>query len=210
VPELTAYRLAAWDTPFWALPNRREGRYNRPDEGATQYLALHPMTAWAELLRVEEIDTEDEAGDLRPPLWVVRLLLDNEPLTIDFETCGEFGLSPEDLVGLQYGPCQSLASAFRADPGGPRVLVVPSAALPGTRNVVILEPRVALPLQVDPVDAVDVPTALAAEDGRAPRGFVDVVHQRAAPTPHAELDAWTDGEPFEFIEPATQQLRGLA
>lgn len=206
MPELTAYRLAAWDTPFWALPNRREGRYNRLDEGATQYLALHPMTAWAELLRFEEIETEDEAGDLRPPLWVVRLLLDDEPLTIGFETCGELGLSPEDLVGPDYGPCQSLASAFRADPARPKALVVPSAALPGTRNVVILEPRVGLPLQVDPVDAVDIPTALAAEDGRAMRGLVDVVHQRAAPTPHAELGAWTDGKPFEFIEPTTQHL----
>jgi RES domain-containing protein len=209
VPEVTAYRLAAWDTPFWALPNRREGRYNRPDEGATQYLALHPMTAWAELLRFEEISTEEEAGDLRPPLWVVSVLLDDEPLTIDFETCGEFGLAPEDLVGHDYGPCQSLASAFRADPAGPRVLVVPSAALPGTRNVVILEPRVALPLQVEPVDAVDVPAALAAEDGRAPRGLVHVVHEREALTPHAELDAWTVGEAFEFIEPTTQHLRGL-
>ena len=39
---VVGYRLANWDTPFWASPNRRESRYGRPD-GIVQYWSLHPL-----------------------------------------------------------------------------------------------------------------------------------------------------------------------
>ncbi len=66
--ELVAFWLAAWDTPLWALPNRRENRFNRLGDPPTQYLALHPLTPWAELLRFEGRTSEDEADELRAPL----------------------------------------------------------------------------------------------------------------------------------------------
>src|SRR5690606_33389893 len=43
-----AWRLAAWDTPFWVHPNRAAGRFNPPATGPVQYWSLHPLTPWAE------------------------------------------------------------------------------------------------------------------------------------------------------------------
>lgn len=203
--DLVAYRAAAWDTPLWALPNRRANRYNRADEAPTQYLALHPLGPWAEILRHEEVVEEAQARSLRPPLWALRLP-DVDPLELGFDTCGGYGLAPEDLVGDDHGPCRALATAFRRDPDGPRLLLVPSAALPGTRNLVILDARVAAPYDSAPVDDVDVPLSLAAEDGEAPRGMLDLVHHLGSATPHAALEAWRAGAELTLAEPSTEHL----
>lgn len=191
----TCYRLAAWDTPLWVLPNRRAGRYNRAGEGPTQYLALHPLTPWAELLRFDGRRTEEEANELRPPLWAVRVKFEPaDTVELTFDNASEWGLEPEDLVSDSRAATQALAARLRADPSGPTALVVPSAALPGTRNLVLLGARVKVEYDQAPVDDGDVATALAALEARAPRGLVGAVHHRGANGKHAGLQAWQRDE----------------
>ena len=59
--EVVTFRLANYETPLWSVENFSAGRYNDADSGYTQYLSLHPLTPWAELLR-------NEIGSGRIPL----------------------------------------------------------------------------------------------------------------------------------------------
>jgi hypothetical protein len=197
--ELIAFRLANYETPLWSVENFAAGRYNEPDSGFTQYLSLHPLTPWAELLRNEDRRTRERAVLMRYPLWALRIELEDAPLELTFDNAGEFGLSAEDLVDDDHGPCRALAQAFRQD--GPRAFLAPSAALPGTTNLVVLEPRVLAPWNQVPVDELDWPGSLTSQDGRCPEGLSDLVHYRDSATAHAALEAWRNGEGFTFEEP---------
>ena len=75
------------------------------------------------------------------------------------------------------------------------------AALPGTHNLIVLEPRVLAPWRQRPLDEIDWPGSLTSQDGRCPEGLRDVVHYRRAGTKHAALDAWESGQEFVFEEP---------
>jgi hypothetical protein len=197
--ELICFRLANYETPLWSVENFSAGRYNEPDAGFTQYLSLHPLTPWAELLRNEDRRTRERAVLMRYPLWAIRVLLDEEPFALTFDNADEFGLTAEDLVADDHGPCRALAQTFRQN--GPQAFLAPSAALPGTTNVVVLEPRVLAPWDQISLDDVDWPGTLASQDGRCPEGLWDLVHYRGVGTPHPALDAWRRGEGFAFEEP---------
>jgi hypothetical protein len=202
--ELMCFRLANYETPLWAVENFSAGRYNEADAGFTQYLSLHPLTPWAEILRNEDRRTRDRALLMRYPLWAVRAQLDDEPFDLTFDRAGQFGLAAEDLVNDDHGPCRSLAQAFRA--AGPTAFTAPSAALPGTTNLIVLEPRVLTSWEQVPVDEIDWPGALASQDGRCPEGLWDRVHYRSAGTRHAALEAWEGGGDFVFEEPEVSGL----
>jgi RES domain-containing protein len=204
--ELVAYRIAAWDTPLWVLPNRRPARFNDAGSGSTQYMSLHPLTPWAELVRGEELRDPRAIAALRPPLWAIRVALAQDALELSFANAGDYGLEPHDLVGDDHGPCRGFARLLRSDPSAPKVLIVPSTALPGTRNLVVLEPRVAIPYLWTPLDPSDVPVSLTAEAGECPRGLGELVHHRGAAEPHAGLAAWERGEELLFEEPSTAHL----
>ena len=77
--EVVAFRLANYETPLWSVENFSAGRYNAAGSGSTQYLSLHPLTPWAELLRNEDRRTRDRAVLLRYPLWAIRAQLADEP-----------------------------------------------------------------------------------------------------------------------------------
>jgi len=197
--ELVTFRLANYETPLWAVENFAAGRYNQADSGFTQYLSLHPLTAWAELLRNEDRRTRDRALMMRYPLWAIRAQLTEAPYDLTFDSAPDLGVDPADLVADDHAPCRALADSLRA--GGPRAFFAPSAALPGTTNLVVLEPRVLCAWSVEPFDAHDWPGSLAAQDGRCPEGLWDRVHYRALATAHAGYEAWAAGESFEFEEP---------
>jgi hypothetical protein len=193
--------LAAYETPLWATPNFTPGRYNGAGDGCTQYLSLHPMTPWAELLRNDDRKDRHRALLLRTPLWAVKVLLDEDPLEVTFGAAEDLGILPEDLVSDEQNACRALAQRFRDDADGPRAFVAPSAALPGTRNLVLLDPFVALSYELSPVAPEDLPVATAAQDGRCPEGLWDLVHFRDTATTHPALDSWRSGDDFEFAEP---------
>jgi hypothetical protein len=69
----TAFRWSDYDVPFWARGNTRPGRWHRVGDGPTQYWTLCPEAAWAELIRAENLQTEDELDLVRMPLWVCRI-----------------------------------------------------------------------------------------------------------------------------------------
>jgi hypothetical protein len=197
--ELITFRLASYETPLWSVENFSAGRYNDADSGSTQYLSLHPLTPWAELLRNEDRRTRERAVMMRHPLWALRVQLEEEPFELSFDNATNFGLEPDDLVADDHGPCRALARAFRAD--GPHAFLAPSAALPGTTNLIVLEPRVLTPWHQRPIDDLDWPGALASQDGRCPEGLWDLVHYRNSGTKHPALEAWEQGDNFVFEEP---------
>lgn len=203
MPEFTGFRVASWDTPLRANPNRQPGRWNDAGSGPTQYIALHPLATWAEYLRWHDLRSASEIAQLRLGVWAIRVIVD-DPLEVRFDTASTLGLQPEDLIADDWSACQLAAERLRADRAAPKVLQTPSAALPGARNIVILEPRVAIPYSFEPIDRIDLPTTLAAAGARPPQSILGLVRFRGQA--HAEFDAWERGERFELIEPADSVL----
>ena len=185
LPDFLGYRHAAWDTPWWVNPHRRDGRYNVRLTSPAQYVCLHPLGPVAELLRhlgravVADIDT------VRHRLWAMRVSGDGL-VRVTFDTAGSYGVTAEDLVGEDYGPTQQLARRLAAD--GAHGLVAPSGALPGTEVAVLFGPRVLAPYLASPLDPEDeIPTGHAAE-GLVPVEVVD--HVRWKGDPHPALEEW--------------------
>jgi hypothetical protein len=198
--EVTTFRLANYETPLWSVENFAAGRYNGVGSGFTQYLSLHPLTPWAELLRNENRRSRDRAVLMRYPLWAIRAQLEDDPVELTFDNAKDVGLTPGDLVADDFAACQAVAATFRSR--GPRAFTAPSAALPGTTNLIVLEPRVLVSFNQVPFDEIDWPGSVTAQDGRCPDGLWEMVHYRGAGTPHAGLAAWERGETLEFREPA--------
>jgi len=200
---VAAFRISTWDTPFWVNPNRSGARYNKPGSGPTQYLCLHPLGPWAEYLRREDLRTKPEIEVVRQRMWVVLLTLrpPNEVFELTYETAAKIGLSPDDLVADDWSRCQEVAELLRQDPDFPKTWSVPSSALPGTQNVVIFGPRVAIPYQGQIIDpGLDMPCSVVAESTPPPEVLLSLTRFRGSP--HAELENWKRDEPFLFAEPA--------
>ena len=197
--ESVVYRTAGYETPLWAGLNVSAGRYNNAGSVPTQYLSLHPLTPWAELLRNLDHRTAAEARAMRVEIWAIRIALADDPVDVTFDTAPGFGLSPDDLVADDQGPCRAAAIAMLN--AGTRSFFAPSAALPGTRNLIVLEPAVVTDYHVDPVDPEDWPTAMLAQNGRCPEGLWDHVHYKHLMTDHPGLVAWRGGTEYEFEQP---------
>jgi hypothetical protein len=197
--EVVAFRLANYETPLWSVENFSAGRYNAAGTGFTQYLSLHPLTPWAELLRNEDRRTRDRAVLMRYPLWAIRVQLQDEPFALTFDNTADVGLDPGDLVADDHDRCRAVAERFRRD--GPHAFSAPSAALPGTVNLIVLEPRVLVSFNQVPFDEIDWPGSVTSQDGRCPEGLWEAVHYREAATEHPGLAAWEAGEAFSFEEP---------
>jgi hypothetical protein len=195
---VAGYRLASWRRPLRTEPSRVVGRFHRmTEESPTQYVCLHPLGPWAEFLRASALRTAEQLALVRHRTWALRVDLAGL-LRIGFDEADAYGLRPGDLVSDDLRACHRLADRLRAD-GAPGA-VVPSAALPGTDNVVLFGERAAAPYLVEPLSAIDVPASLTADGGRPPLGLLDRVRRRGAP--HAALEAWRAGEPFRFAEPS--------
>ena len=195
---VAGYRLASWRRPLRTEPSRVAGRFHRmTEESPTQYVCLHPLGPWAEFLRASGLRTADQLALVRHRTWALRCDLAGLP-RIGFDDAGAYGLRPGDLVSDDLRACHRLAERLRGDgvPGA----IVPSAALPGTENVVLFGERAAAPYLVEPLSAVDVPASLTADGGRPPLGLLDRVRRPGAP--HAALEAWRAGEPFRLAEPS--------
>lgn len=193
-----AFRLASWRRPLRTEPSRVAGRFHRVTEDApTQYLCLHPLGPWAEFLRASGLRTAEQLVLVRHRTWALRLELGGL-VRIGFAEAAEHGLRPGDLVSDDHRACHRLADRLRA--AGAAGAIVPSAALPGTENIVLFGERAAAPYLVEPVSAVDVPASLTAEGGRPPAGLLERVRRGGAA--HAALEAWRSGDDFGFTEPS--------
>lgn len=193
----TAFRIANFDTPLRVNAHRRAGRYHGAGSPATQYFCLHPLGPWAEYLRAGELRDPVDLADYRLRIWAARLDL-SAAVEIGFGNAEEFGLAPADLVSDDHGPCRRFGERLRRDPSGPDTIVVPNAALPGTRNVVIFGERPSVPYSIEPRDAWDIPCCALAERSRPPEGIEALVRFRG--DPHPELESWRTGRTYQLAE----------
>jgi RES domain-containing protein len=190
-----AFRISNWDTPLRVNPNRTAGRYNEAGSPATQYLSLHPLAPWAEYLRSEGLKDADHLSERRLRIWALRVDLAGAK-EIGFGEAADHGLEAADLVSDDHGPCRRLGERFREDPLGPETIVVPSAALPGTTNIVIFGERTQIPYSWEPIDSIDIPSCVIAERSQPPFGIHTVVRYRGES--HRGLEEWSSGRAYRF------------
>jgi RES domain-containing protein len=166
--DVIAWRYSNYDTPFWARNNTRDGRWNAAGEASVQYLAMEPNGAWAELIRAEELRSEEDVATVRIPIWVAAV---NEVLVdySTFERAEAAGFAPDALVDDDWGRCQAEGRRLRElGYGG---VIAPSAALPGATNVVIFGPRILWAWRRPLVLSATIPAQVAAV-GSPPPGLV--------------------------------------
>jgi RES domain-containing protein len=170
--DLTVFRYSNYDTPFWARSNTQPGRWHVPGEGAVQYLSLSSDGTWAELLRNENLRSEDEAALVRMPLWTASV---NQAMVVDyrdFSTADAAGFAAEALVDDDWERCQDEGRRLR-DLGFKGVLA-PCAALPGEVNLTLFGPRVAATWQSSPALVSFIPARIVTT-GAPPPGLTDRV-----------------------------------
>ena len=105
--KVVAYRHAAYDSPWWAYPSSREGRFHRAGIDTVQYLALHPLAPAAEMLR-HNLGPTGNADDALLNLWAAAVDLE-DIVVISFNDCASHGITADELVGDDYTPTQVLA-----------------------------------------------------------------------------------------------------
>jgi hypothetical protein len=151
---------------------RRPGRYHRGTEAEpTQYLSLHPLGPHAEAMRRLDARTPERARALDLRTWALQIPAEGL-VEVEFA---------EQWVDDDWGACHDLGEVLR-ESGAPGA-IVPSAALPGTRNIVLFGPRSALPYLWRPLRPADVPTSITGEHGSALESLVARVRFRGQPHP---------------------------
>jgi len=199
------YRHASYATPLRSVPASQEGRFNSlGDDEPTQYLTEHPLGPLAELMRHGDLRAPEQVAAVRARTWALEVAVEGL-LELTFESAPRWEISAEELVGDDPGPCRRLARRLRAEHPG---MIVPSAALPGTRSVVLFGPRVAAPYLTEPVSLLDVPASITAHGGRPPLALIERV--RFFGEAHWALAAWRAGASTRFVEPDWSLAREAA
>jgi hypothetical protein len=180
----TVFRHAAYDTPWRALPSRAQGRFHRPGHDIVQYLSLHPLGPAAEMLR-HNSGPDGDPDDVLLNLWTATVDVD-EVTWIDFDDCAAYGITVDELVGDDYHPTQALAAAVLAS--GATAMVAPSAALPGTHNLMLFGVRFLHPYLWTPLTDDDIPTGHLTDGARPPAEVA--AHVRWMGAVHKAADQW--------------------
>ena len=178
----TAYRYSSYDTPLWSRPNSEGGRWHNPGDDPTQYLALSTDGAWAELIRHEELKSEQEVALVHIQMWAIQI---DQALVVDystFERAEAASFDPEALVSDNYTRCRQEGTRLRAK--GYHGVVAPNAALPGERNLTLFGPRVASSWDQPPLLKSSMPTVVVAV-GTPPVGLLERVRRYG--DQHSEL-----------------------
>jgi hypothetical protein len=119
-----------------------------------------------------------------------------DPTRVDFDDCAAHGLTADELVGDDYGPAQDLADAVRA--AGSTALIVPSAALPGTHNLVLFGSRVSHPYQRPPITPDEIPTGHLSDGARPPAEVASYV--RWFGMPHRAAEQWKATGSYDLFD----------
>lgn len=192
--KLTVFRHAAYDTPWWAFPSSREGRFHRAGLDAVQYLCLHPLGPAAEMLR-HHVGPNGNPDDLILNLWTAVVDMDGVE-RIDFDDCERYGLTADELVGDDYTATQALADVVRA--GGAPAMIVPSASLPGTHNLVVFGARLLCPFLWEPAMHEEIPTGHLSDGARAAAEVAD--HVRWFGASHPAVQQWKSRGSYELFD----------
>jgi RES domain-containing protein len=180
-----AHRYSSYDTPFWARENTQPGRWHVRGDGPTQYLSQSTDGAWAELIRNEELTSEDEVAMVSVQMWAVAV---NQAMIVDystFERADAAGFDADALVGDDYARCQQEGARLREL--GYSGVLAPSAALPGEINLTLFGPKMASTWNRPPLLASSLPATVIAK-GAPPPGLL--AHVRQIGAPHAGLVAY--------------------
>jgi hypothetical protein len=179
-----AFRHAAYDSPWWAFPSSRDGRFHRAGHDTVQYLSLHPLGPAAEMLR-HNVGPDGDPDDVVLNLWTAVIDID-DVTTVDFADSGRYGCTADELVGDDYTATQTLAGAVNAS--GATAMVVPSAALPGTDNLIVLGVRLLHPFLWEPLMPEEVRTGHLTDAACAPAEVAP--HVRWFSAPHSAAEQW--------------------
>jgi hypothetical protein len=176
------YRQADYLTPVRASQaQRRPGRFHRGTEDEpTQYFCLHPLGPHAEAMRRFGTRTSKTARRLDLRTWVMKVP-DEGLVDLEFD---------DRWVADDWGACQELGDILRES--GARGLIAPSAALPGTKNVILFGPFSAAPYDV-PLRPGEIRASITGEHGCALQTLIELVRFRGQRHP---------GREFVFREPA--------
>lgn len=176
-----AYRATSYDTPLWVFPNRRPGRWSRPDDGTiAQYCTLDAAAPLAEVVRHEQLEELAEARQLRMGVWQLRVA---EGAIADLsspERAERQGVAWPDLVDDDWSACQELGREIAG--GGGRGVLAPCAALPGSLSLTLFGPRSEIRWDAEPRLAMQVP-ARAIVDGSPGAGVVGATRAFGSPYP---------------------------
>lgn len=181
---LTVFRHASYDSPWWAFPSSRAGRFHRARSDTVQYLSLHPLGPAAEMLR-HHLGPKGNPDEVVLNLWAAVVDV-SDATRVDFDDCAGYGLTPDQLVGEDYTATQALADAVRSS--GATAMIVPSAALPGTHNLILFGVRVLNPFLSKPLMPEEIPTGHFTDGARPPAEVAP--HVRWFGTPHRAAEQW--------------------
>lgn len=173
--EGVAFRWSTYDVPFWARPNTRTGRWNRLGNEPTQYWSLSPDAAWAELIRHEDLTTEDELDLVRMPLWVCRFPTARLEDLRDPSTQARLEIDAAELLDDDWTGCQALRERLPPRIAG---VIAPCVALPDQANITLFGARRAIGFDRRPALASAVPVTRAAI-GRPPEGLIGRVRRHS-------------------------------
>jgi hypothetical protein len=195
---VVAYRHASHVTPLWPVPNTWSGRYHRRGQVA-QYLSLHPLGPAAEIVRNQVgLYGPDSVFDVVLNLWAIQVP-EEGIVDISFDNCDAFHITARQLVDESYSATQDLADRLRTQ--GVTGIRVPSAALPGTENLVLFGPRVADDYLAHPVQPEELPTGHLTDFAHPPAELYPRV--RMFGMPHESLFYWESSGTYEpFHDPA--------
>jgi RES domain-containing protein len=180
-----AYRITSYDVPFWVNPNRRSGRWNIAGGLPTQYMALDAEAPFAEILRHEDLITVEAASHYRSTVWQMRIISEMVVDYSSFELADTAGFDADALVSDDHERCQGEAQWLYDQ--GARGVLSPSAALPGSINLTLFGPRVAVAWEASIALASSVPAQKVAT-GNPPRGLTE--RARFVGQPHSALQAY--------------------
>lgn len=191
---VTVFRHAAYDSPWWAFPSSRVGRFHHARSQTVQYLSMHPLGPAAEMLR-HNVGPAGNPDDVVLNLWTAVIDVD-DPISVDFDDCVRYGLTADQLVGDDYTPTQALADAVRNS--GAAAMIVPSAALPGTHNLILFGVRILNPYLGTPFTPEEVPTGHLTDGARPPAEAA--AHVRWFGAPHSAVEQWKATGSYDLFD----------
>jgi hypothetical protein len=170
--DVEAFRYSDYDTPLWARANTQDGRWHRARRTPTQYLGVTPDACWADLIRHENLRTEQELAMVRMPLWVMKLSEQRIADYGSFEKAEAGGFPPDALIDDDWSRCQE--EAQRLQGLGYRGVLAPSAALPGDLTLTLFGGRRAVGWDDDPLVTSAIPAKVVTV-GAPPPGLLQRV-----------------------------------
>lgn len=172
-----AFRYSNYDTPFWVRPNSEPGRWHQIGDAPTQYLSTTVDGAWAELIRAEDLRSEQEVELVRMTIWAAEVHVQRVADYSTFEKAEAAEFYPDALIDDDYSRCQLEGKRLRE--AGFQGVLAPSAAVTSSLSLTLFGPRIASTWQSRPLLASSLPASRIAR-GAPPEGIVGRVRRRGA------------------------------